>query len=157
MKAKLKKTGEIINIAEYDMVKLDKCDSYGNPIEIPYEDVEQFYDDKGVPLGMLIVFPSVIESNFSIDWEQRRYEIANYIETNRSGKPNSSKKEEDNEKKMVQFKGEGGIIELDTILEYRNGQVYIKKMNTNGMPVTLTFNLIEALSKTIVEYYKKEV
>lgn len=76
MKAKLKKTGEIINIAEYDMVKLDKCDSYGNPIEIPYEDVEQFYDDKGVPLGMPIVFPSVIESNFSIDWEQRRYEIA---------------------------------------------------------------------------------
>lgn len=76
MKAKLKKTGEIINIAEYDVVKLDKCDSYGNPIEVRYEDVEQFYDDKGVPLGMPIVFPSVIETNFSIDWEQRRYEIA---------------------------------------------------------------------------------
>lgn len=76
MKAKLKKTGEIINIAEYDVVKLDKCDSYGNPIEVPYEDVEQFYDDKGVPLGMPIVFPSVIETNFSIDWEQRRYELA---------------------------------------------------------------------------------
>lgn len=26
------------------------------------------------------------------------------------------------------------IIELDTILEYRDGQVYIKKMNTNEMP-----------------------
>lgn len=52
---------------------------------------------------------------------------------------------------------ESVIIELDTILEYRNGQVYIKKMNTNEMPVTLTFNLIEALNKTIVEYYKKEV
>lgn len=76
MKAKLKKTGEIINIAEYDMVKLDKCDSYGCNIEVPYEEVEQFYDDKGVPLGMPIVFPSVIESNFSIDWEQRRYELA---------------------------------------------------------------------------------
>ena len=76
MKAKLKKTGEIINIAEYDVVKLDKCDSYGCSIEIPYEEVEQFYDDKGVPLGMPVVFPSVIESNFSIDWEQRRYEIA---------------------------------------------------------------------------------
>lgn len=76
MKAKLKKTGEIINIAEYGMVKLDKCDSYGCNIEVPYEEVEQFYDDKGVPLGMPIVFPSVVESNFSIDWEQRRYEIA---------------------------------------------------------------------------------
>lgn len=59
-------------------------------------------------------------------------------------------------KKMVQPKGEGEIIELDTILEYRNGQVYIKKMNTNEMPVTLTFNLIEALNNTIVEYYKRE-
>lgn len=76
MKAKLKKTGEIINIAEYDVVKLDKCDSYGNPIEVRYEDVEQFYDDKGVPLGMPIVFPSAIESKFNIDWEQRRYETA---------------------------------------------------------------------------------
>lgn len=76
MKAKLKKTGEIINIAEFDMVKLDKCDSYGCDIEVPYEDVEQFYDDKGVPLGMPIVFPSVIEADFDINWEQRRYEIA---------------------------------------------------------------------------------
>lgn len=76
MKAKLKKTGEIINIAKYDMVKLDKCDSYGCNIEVPYEEVEQFYDDKGVPLGMPIIFPSVIESDFSIDWEKRRYEVA---------------------------------------------------------------------------------
>lgn len=46
------------------------------------------------------------------------------------------------------------IIELNAVLEYRNDQVYIKKMNTSEMPVTLTFNLIEALNKTIVEYYK---
>lgn len=46
------------------------------------------------------------------------------------------------------------IIELNAVLEYRNGQVYIKKMNTSEMPVTLTFNIIEALNKTIVEYYK---
>ena len=57
---------------------------------------------------------------------------------------------------------ESVIIELDTILEYKNGQVYIKKMNTSEMPATLTFNLpatltfnlIEALNNTIVEYYK---
>ena len=51
---------------------------------------------------------------------------------------------------------ESVIIELDTVLEYRDGQVYIKKMNTSEMPVTLTFNLIEALNKTIVEYYNNE-
>lgn len=47
------------------------------------------------------------------------------------------------------------IIELDTVLEYRDCQVYIKKMVTSEMPVTLTFDVIEALNKTIVEYYKK--
>lgn len=53
-------------------------------------------------------------------------------------------------------KEESVIIELDTILEYKNGQVYIKKMNTSEMPTTLTFNLIEALNNTIVEYYNNE-
>lgn len=51
---------------------------------------------------------------------------------------------------------ESVIIELDTILEYKNGQVYIKKMNTSEMPVKLTFALVEALNNTIVEYYKRE-
>lgn len=50
---------------------------------------------------------------------------------------------------------ENVIIELDTVLEYRDGQVYIKKMVTSEMPVTLTSAIIEALNKTIVEYYKK--
>lgn len=59
-------------------------------------------------------------------------------------------------KKIVQPKGEGKIIELDAMLEYKNGQVYIKKMNTNEIPAILTFNIIDALNKTIVEYYKKE-
>ena len=59
-------------------------------------------------------------------------------------------------KKIVQPKGEGKIIELDAMLEYKNGQVYIKKMNTNEMPAILTFNITDALNKTIVEYYKKE-
>ena len=60
-------------------------------------------------------------------------------------------------RKWFSPKAKGEIIELDTIIEYKNGQVYIKKMNTNEMPVTLTSNLIEALNKTIVEYYKKDV
>lgn len=40
MKARIKKTGEIINLAEYAKIELDVCDSYGNPIELKPEDVE---------------------------------------------------------------------------------------------------------------------
>lgn len=48
------------------------------------------------------------------------------------------------------------IIELDTVIEYKGGQVFVKKMNTNEMPATLISSLIEALNNTIVEYYKRE-
>jgi hypothetical protein len=40
MKVKLKKTGEIINIAEYSKIQLECCDSWGDPIEVKPEDVE---------------------------------------------------------------------------------------------------------------------
>lgn len=66
MKAKIRKTGEIINIAEYAKIELDVCDSYGNPISVRSEDVELISD--------------VREDNFpKINWEQRRYEIAKNI------------------------------------------------------------------------------
>lgn len=48
-------------------------------------------------------------------------------------------------KKIVQPKGEGKIIELDAMLEYKNGQVYIKKMNTNEMPAILTFTVMRTV------------
>lgn len=51
---------------------------------------------------------------------------------------------------------EGKIIELEAVLEYKDGKVYIKKMNTNEMPAMLTFGIIEALNNTIVEYHKKD-
>lgn len=77
MKAKLKETGEIINIASCDRVKLDKYDSFGNPVEVDYNDVEKFYDDNDYPVGMpKFKIPSVLEVKDSIDWEQRRYELA---------------------------------------------------------------------------------
>lgn len=60
MKARIKKTGEIINIADYARVTLDKCNGYGTPIEMSFEDVEILQD----------------KSDDIIDWEQRRYEIA---------------------------------------------------------------------------------
>lgn len=40
MKARVKATGEIINIADYARVRLDRCDSYGNPIELSFDEVE---------------------------------------------------------------------------------------------------------------------
>ena len=40
MKARIKKTGEIVNIAEYSRITLEQCDSWGNPIELKPEEVE---------------------------------------------------------------------------------------------------------------------
>lgn len=59
MKARIKSTGEIINIAEYAKVTLDKCDSYGTPIEMGFEDVEILQ-----------------EKSDGIDWEQMRHDMA---------------------------------------------------------------------------------
>ena len=59
MKARIKETGEIINISDYARVTLDKCDSYGNPIELSFDEVEILQ-----------------ERSDNIDWEQRRYELA---------------------------------------------------------------------------------
>ncbi len=58
MKARIKKTGEVINIADYARVTLDKCDSWGNPIELGFDEVE------------------ILQENTSdIDWEARRFEL----------------------------------------------------------------------------------
>jgi hypothetical protein len=40
MKARIKKTGEIVNIAEYARIALDQCDSWGCTVEVKPEDVE---------------------------------------------------------------------------------------------------------------------
>lgn len=47
------------------------------------------------------------------------------------------------------------IIELDAMLEYKNGKVYIKKMETNEIPAELTFDIMKAINKTLLEYFKK--
>lgn len=44
MKAKIIKTGEIINIAEYAKIELNVCDSYGNPIQLKPDDIELIPD-----------------------------------------------------------------------------------------------------------------
>ena len=84
MKARIKKTGEIINIASYAKVTLDLCDSYGNPMELGFDEVEILQ-----------------EPTSDIDWEQRRYEIAkdmmaaflsNYSDNIHSGNPDEQAK-----------------------------------------------------------------
>ena len=59
MKVRIKKTGEVVNIADYAKVTLDRCDSWENPIELGFDEVEILQEPAS-----------------DIDWEQRRYEIA---------------------------------------------------------------------------------
>lgn len=59
VKARIKATGEIIDIASYARVTLSKCDSYGDPLELGFDEVE-----------------ILTEKTDGIDREQRRYEIA---------------------------------------------------------------------------------
>lgn len=64
MKARIRKTGEIINLAEYAKIELDVCDSFGNPIELKPEDIVE-------------LIPDVKENNFpNTDWNQVRIQAA---------------------------------------------------------------------------------
>lgn len=56
MKARIKQTNEILTIAEYAMVVMDQCDSYGRPLEYKFEDIElisdtQSGDDTPTPIN----------------------------------------------------------------------------------------------------------
>ena len=44
MKARIKATGEIVNLADYAKITLDQCDSWGNPIEVKPEEVDLLPD-----------------------------------------------------------------------------------------------------------------
>jgi hypothetical protein len=46
MKARIKKTGEIVNLASYATITLEVCDSWGNPIELKPEEIELIQDKK---------------------------------------------------------------------------------------------------------------
>lgn len=77
MKVRLKSTNEVLNVADYNMVTLDKCDSYGNPIQVPMEDIDNVYDNDGHPIGIpKLQVGGILSVENNIDWEQRRYEIA---------------------------------------------------------------------------------
>lgn len=49
MKVLIKKTGEIVNAASYAKVELDMCNSYGDPIDLPLDEIELVPD--GMPLS----------------------------------------------------------------------------------------------------------
>ena len=67
MKARVKATGEIINIADYSTITLDKCDSYGVPIDYTLDEVEIINEPTQQKL----------ESDSDMPSEQRmRYELA---------------------------------------------------------------------------------
>lgn len=60
MKARIKKTGEIVNLASYAKITLCQCDSWGNPIELNPEDVELIDD----------------ATESSVNWERVRIDAA---------------------------------------------------------------------------------
>ena len=46
MKARIKSTGEIVNLSEFAKIALDMCDSYGNLIDMKPEEVELISDEE---------------------------------------------------------------------------------------------------------------
>ena len=40
MKVRIKRTGEILKVAEYAKVEMDVCNSYGNPLEYGLDEIE---------------------------------------------------------------------------------------------------------------------
>lgn len=55
MKVRIKKTGEILEAAEYAKVAMDVCDSYGTPLEYGLDEIEIVEDVNRSP---------------DIDWQQ---------------------------------------------------------------------------------------
>lgn len=58
MKVRIKKTGEILEVAEYAKVAMDVCDSYGNPLEYGLDEIE------------IIGERRIFESYSIVDWQQ---------------------------------------------------------------------------------------
>lgn len=64
MKVRVKKTGEVLNVADYAKVATEGHDSWGNPLEYGLDEIEIIPDE-----------PQAAERP-AVNWEQRRYEIA---------------------------------------------------------------------------------
>ena len=67
MKVRIIKTGEVYNIPEYARLDVSECDSYGTPLNFGYDEIEIIPDLSNTIL---------LKHEKTIDWEQRRYELA---------------------------------------------------------------------------------
>lgn len=72
-KIRVKTTGEILNITEYQRIEVDHCDSYGTPIYFKPEEVEFLPDDEDAGKEQPV---TTINQSDGIDWEQRRYDLS---------------------------------------------------------------------------------
>lgn len=61
MKARIKATNEIVNIAEYARITLEQCDSWGNPVEVKPEEIELIDETKQRIETPLV---EILEANF---------------------------------------------------------------------------------------------
>lgn len=64
MKARIKETGEILNVAEYAKVAMDVCDSYGNPLEYGLDEIEIIGEGR------------IFEPYSVVDWQQVKIQAA---------------------------------------------------------------------------------
>lgn len=64
MKVRIKKTGEILEVAEYAKVAMDVCDSYGNPLVYGLDEIE------------IIGERHIFESHSVVDWQQVKIQAA---------------------------------------------------------------------------------
>lgn len=64
MKVRIKKTGEILEVAEYAKVAMDVCDSYGNPLEYGLDEIE------------IIGERRIFESYSVVDWQRVKIQAA---------------------------------------------------------------------------------
>ena len=64
MKVRIKKTGEILEVAEYAKVAMDVCDSYGNPLEYGLDEIE------------IIGERRIFESYSVVNWQQVKIQAA---------------------------------------------------------------------------------
>ena len=64
MKVRIKKAGEILEVAEYSKVAMDVCDSYGNPLEYGLDEIE------------IISERRIFESYSVVDWQQVKIQSA---------------------------------------------------------------------------------
>ena len=64
MKVRIKKTGEVLEVAEYAKVAMDVCDSYGNPLEYGLDEIE------------IIGERRIFESYSVVDWQKVKIQAA---------------------------------------------------------------------------------